>query len=256
MIALIQNEWMKARKKHKAWIFLLIMGFLLLLGALLARIFSNRFGLGISGIEYTIYSASVYTTIVSFYSIVLGASSITSEYKDGTIKQLFIRTYSRTWIMFSKYIVINLLTITLYYSLIAINFVFGLFFFGYDNFSETVISNLTVGLYYYPNIMFYITLAFMIGALSKSAGLANGLTFLIKFMSGPITLLVAMYDWGKYVIFPNLSLTAYSDNPIIRGGIEPLMKDISLGFSLMIIFLYVVVFMVPAILVTEKRDIL
>ena len=256
MISLLQNEWLKAHKKHKAWLFLAVMGFLLLMGAVLVIIFSNRFNIDVSGITYSINAASVITTIVSFYSIVIAASSITSEYSEGTIKQLFIRAHSRTSILLSKYIVVNLLTFAMYYLLIVFNFLMGLLFFGMDALADDFITNLVNGLYNYPNIMFYITLAFMIGAVTKSMGLATGLTFLAKFSSGPLTLLVTMYEWGKYVIFPHLSLSAYSDNRYIQGFSEPFMNDSSLGFSLVMIVLYLLVFLAVSLGVTEKRDIL
>ncbi|MET3698231.1 ABC-2 type transport system permease protein [Bacillus oleivorans] len=256
MISLLQNEWLKAHKKNKVWLFLAVMGFLLIMGAVLVIIFSNRFNIQVSGITYTINSASVFTTIISFYSIVIAASSITSEYSDGTIKQLFIRAHSRTSILLSKYIIVNILIFAIYYFLIVFNYLLGLLFFGMESFVEDFITNLINGLYNYPNIMFYITLAFMIGAVTKSMGLATGFTFLAKFSSGPVTLLVSMYDWGKYVIFPHLSLSAYSDNRYIRGLTEPFMSDISLGFSFIMILLYLLVFIVISIGVTEKRDIL
>ncbi|GAA0324200.1 hypothetical protein GCM10008967_13420 [Bacillus carboniphilus] len=256
MISLLQNEWMKARKKHRAGVFLIVMGALLVIAALLVLFYSNRFNLRIGGMQYTIYSASIYTTIVSFYSIVIGASVLTSEYNEGTIKQLFIRSHSRTSILLSKYLIVNLLALTLYFILIGFNFFLGLLFFQYDQIFNALTNNIINGLYHYPNILFYITLAFMIGALTKSMGLATGLTFLAKFSSGPITLLVSMYDWGKYVIFPHLSLSSYSDNRMISGGMDPFLSDLSLGFSLFIIVIYLLVLLIPSILVTEKRDII
>ncbi|WP_243298347.1 ABC transporter permease [Bacillus litorisediminis] len=256
MISLLQNEWLKAHKKHKAWLFLVVMGFLLIMGAVLVIIFSNRFNIEVSGITYSINAASVFTTIISFYSIVIAASSVTSEYSEGTIKQLFIRAHSRTSILLSKYMVVNILTFAMYYFLIVFNFLIGLLFFGMDAFVEDFITNLVNGLYHYPNIMFYMTLAFMIGAVTKSMGLATGLTFLAKFSSGPVTLLVSMYEWGKYIIFPHLTLSVYSENQYIRGLSEPFMSDSSLGFSLVIIVLYLLVLVGISLGVTEKRDIL
>jgi ABC-2 type transport system permease protein len=79
--------------------------------------------------------------------------------------------------------------------------------------------------------------------------MATGLSIFLLFMGGTITSLIASrYDWAKYILFANTDLTQYFD------GI-PLVKGMTVGFSVFMLLIYFFVFQLLAFRVFTKRDV-
>lgn len=103
---------------------------------------------------------------------------------------------------------------------------------------------LTSIMYNSVSTVVYSTLAFMIGILTTSTGVTIGVTMFMLM----IDKLVIFREFYKYVLFPNLNLAAY------EGGGAP-MPGMTLTFSIVMLVLYSVVFLLIGFSVFRRRDV-
>jgi ABC-2 type transport system permease protein len=93
------------------------------------------------------------------------------------------------------------------------------------------------------------TMAFMISAVFRNSSLAIGLSLFLMFMGGQVTRLISMkFDWAKYSLFANTDLLQYFEG-------VPMVQGMTLGFSIMMIFIYFLFFQALAFYVFKKRDV-
>lgn len=103
---------------------------------------------------------------------------------------------------------------------------------------------LTNLLYNLVSTVVYGTLAFMLGILTTSTGVTIGATMFALM----IDKLIISRDFYKYVLFPNLNLSAY------EGGGAP-MPGMTLTFSVVMLVLYTAVFLLVGFSVFRRRDV-
>lgn len=210
------------------------------------------------------------TSLVTLFSVIIASGNIAAEYSDGTIKQLLIRPHKRWKILLSKYITINLYSLFLLFVLIVSGYIIGSILFENGSFSEkTVIETYiqggqdpiitTVGaqfvkgiLLYLPSLLIINTISFMLSTLFKNQSLAVGVGIFVLFLNsvlGAILFsLLDRYEWFKYIIFPHLDLQIY----LYGNNYYDLL---TLPFSLTILAVYYIIFMVLTFTYFQKRDI-
>lgn len=210
------------------------------------------------------------TSLVTLFSVIIASGNIAAEYSDGTIKQLLIRPHKRWKILLSKYITINLYSLFLLFVLIVSGYIIGSILFENGSFSEkTVIETYiqggqdpiitTVGaqfvkgiLLYLPSLLIINTISFMLSTLFKNQSLAVGVGIFVLFLNsvlGAILFsLLDRYEWFKYIIFPHLDLQIY----LYGNNFYDLL---TLPFSLTILAVYYIIFMVLTFTYFQKRDI-
>jgi ABC-2 type transport system permease protein len=66
---------------------------------------------------------------------------------------------------------------------------------------------------------------------------------------------LSKYEWSKFIIFANTDLTVYSKNTLISSGARPFKEGMTLGFSLTVIVVYVIVLYVLANWIFARRDV-
>lgn len=93
------------------------------------------------------------------------------------------------------------------------------------------------------------TLAFMISTLFRSSGMAIGISLFLLLSNGALMLFLSRFDWAKFVLFANTDLGQYAD-----GG-TPLIDGMTLGFSVTILVIYLVVFLAASFVTFTKRDV-
>jgi ABC-2 type transport system permease protein len=99
------------------------------------------------------------------------------------------------------------------------------------------------------DVIMITTMAFMISAVFRNSSMATGLSIFLLFMGGTITSLISSrYDWAKYILFANTDLTQYFDG-------VPLVKGMTLGFSVFMLLIYFFVFQLLAFGIFTKRDV-
>lgn len=199
--------------------------------------------------------------VISIFTIIVVANSIASEFNTGTVKLLMIRPISRTEILLSKYVSSLLFSLLCLVVLFLFSWLIGGLFFGFSggeahlSYINGAVHETSWVLATWQNylldavkLIMMVTLAGVIAALFRNGGLAIGLTIFLMMGSNTILALISQYDWVKYVLFTNMDLNQYFNGQQTRD-------DMSLGFSLIVLAVYYVVFLVAGWLFYTKRDI-
>ncbi|WP_338654264.1 ABC transporter permease [Sporosarcina psychrophila] len=199
-------------------------------------------------------------SIAVLLTVIVAAGIVASEFTQGTIKMLLSRPVKRWKILTSKYVTVILFGILL----MLIGFIVSIFgaylFFQSGQGQELVWSGKEVlevsvwgkGLYIlllsFGNVFVTATFAFMIGSVFRSSSLAIGLSLFIYFMGSTLVMLLAKYEVVKYIVFTHMDLTIYeTDFRIVEG--------ITMSFSLAVLAVYIVIFLIISYTTFIKRDI-
>jgi ABC-2 type transport system permease protein len=141
-------------------------------------------------------------------------------------------------------VVVLLYALTLAVIAMLAVFASGGIWFGVAGGEVGVSEVLTSLMYNSVSTVVYVTLAFMIGIVTTSTGVTIGATMFMLM----IDKVIIFRDFYKYVLFPNLNLAAY------EGGGAP-MSGMTLSFSIVMLVLYTVVFLLIGFSVFRRRDV-
>lgn len=93
------------------------------------------------------------------------------------------------------------------------------------------------------------TMAFMLSAVFRNSSLAVGFSIFLLVAGTTATAFIApKFDWAKYILFANVDLTQYVDG-------TPLIKGMTMTFSLVMLAIYFIIFLLLAFGIFMKRDI-
>lgn len=206
--------------------------------------------------------AAEIVSLITLFTIIVGASSVASEFTWGTIKLLLIRPVSRSKILLSKYIATILFALLSLVILFVIAFLVGGIIFGFGGSTPHLVYR--DGTVHEVNMIWHVlgifglksinlimmsTFAFMISTVFRNSGLAIGLAIFLMFVGDTITALLSSYfDWTKYILFANTDLSQY-----LTGNV--LIEGMTMTFSIIVLIVYFVVFNVLSWLVFTKRDV-
>nr|WP_273851506.1 ABC transporter permease subunit [Pseudalkalibacillus spartinae] len=207
-------------------------------------------------------SSTGVVSLISIFTIIIGAGVIASEYSWGTIKLLLIRPASRTKILASKFIATLLFALFSLVILYISSFIIGGLFLGFDavdqpylTYSGGEVSETSMAVHYIVeyalasvNLLMMVTFAFMLSSIFRSSSLAIGLAIFLMFTGSQLTFILSQYDWVKYILFANTDLSVYFDG-------SPLIESMTLGFSLVTLLVYFIVFLFLSWLLFTKRDV-
>ncbi|WP_425539872.1 ABC transporter permease [Microaceticoccus formicicus] len=209
-----------------------------------------------------IVNATSLISIISIFVIIIGTGILTSEFSVGTIKLLLIRPFKRYKILLSKYFTIILNSLSMLTTLLILSIIIGAIFFGFESINQPylIYSNGAVrevnmlwyilSIYGYKsiNLLMISTFAFMLSIIFQNNSLAIGLSILLLFTGSSIVNLLSRYTWSKYILFANTNLHVYMD------GIPPV-EGMTLGFSIGVLLIYYLIFMITPLAVFQKRDV-
>ncbi|SDW57225.1 ABC-2 type transport system permease protein [Marinococcus luteus] len=201
--------------------------------------------------------------LLSIFVIIIAATIISSEFKSGTIKLLLVRPPSRIKILFSKYLTVLLYALGMLAFLFGVSFILGALFFGFGESSAELIYTdgeveqrpqvLALAIDYLTgsvNFVMLATLAFAISAIFRSEAMAIAISVLLYVVGAGVTSTLAMaYDWPKFLLFANTNLNQY----FTSGG--PPVESMTLGFSVIVLIVYWLIFMGFAVWMFKKREI-
>ncbi|MFD0711549.1 ABC transporter permease [Paenibacillus sp. GCM10027626] len=208
-----------------------------------------------------IQSSFLYLAIV--FTIVVAADMIASEFTWGTIKLLLIRPASRMKILLSKYTSTLLYALFLTIVTMVTSFILGAIMSGFSSVSQVDLYVGSDGFVHERSMIFviltsyamslvqllmYVTFAFMISSAFRSASMAIALSLACMFIGNTITGIFSQYDWVKYILFANINLNQY-----LTG--TPLRPDMTMGFSIIVLAIYFIVFHIISWLLFTKRDV-
>ena len=210
--------------------------------------------------ESVMLDTSGFASVVLLFTVIVAAGIVAAEFSQGTIKMLLSRPVKRWKILTSKFITVNLfgtLLILIGY-LLTVGFAYILFQTGDGqvlswNGQEVVeASILGKSLYMlvlsFGSVFITSTFAFMIGVVFRSSSMAIGLSLFLYFTGTSIVMLLARFEFAKYLVFTHMDLTQFETG-------YKIIEDITLPFSLAVIFVYIVVFLVTSYWTFIKRDV-
>jgi ABC-2 type transport system permease protein len=200
--------------------------------------------------------------LVAMFTIIISAGIVAGEYSAGTIKLLLIRPLKRWKILLSKYISVLMFAIVGLVTLFIASFLVGGIFYGFTGVNQPYLAftngavnevNMawhlfTTYMYACIDLLMMVTFAFLISSVFRSSSLAIGISIVLLFTGHMLVALLSKYDWVKYILFANTDLTQYVD------GI-PVVKGMTMGFSLIVLAVYFIIFNAASWIVFSKRDV-
>lgn len=199
-------------------------------------------------------------TLVTLFTIIVAASIVSSEFATGTIKMLLTRPVSRAKILTSKLLTTFIFGLFLFVVNVVVSALVGLILFGGATGVELEIVNGQVVekaiwndlAYHYllsgGDFIMSMLFAFLVGSVFRSSSLAIGLTMFLSFTGGMIVMFLSKYKIVKYVWLTHSDLTQYERNSSILDGI-------TMPFSLTILAIYAVLFLMISYISFMKRDV-
>ncbi|MFS1245099.1 ABC transporter permease [Enterococcus lactis] len=200
--------------------------------------------------------------------IIVAAEMVSREFNDGTIKLLLIRPHRRSKILLSKYLTLAIFSgVALLLVLVSQFFING-FLYGFSHLFTTFhstdlfissqgqvvrLSNISqlvklYGLSFF-SIMNYGTIAFAISTLLRNSALAVGSSLFLMIMGNSMIEATSKIAWLKYLPFANSDFSLY----IYHLAPRP---EMTIGFSLMVLIAYMILFNVISFYSFNKRDII
>ncbi|WP_288580409.1 MULTISPECIES: ABC transporter permease [Lysinibacillus] len=200
-------------------------------------------------------------TLVTLFTVITAASIVSSEFSTGTIKMLLTRPMSRAKVLTSKLLTTFLFGLLLYVVNVVVSALIGLVLFGMGTGVELeMVNGQVVEKAVWSDLAYHYLLsggdfvmstlfAFLIGSVFRSSSLAIGLTMFLSFTGGMIVMFLSRYDIVKYIWLTHSDLTQYE-----HGG-GSMIADVTLPFSLIVLAIYAVVFLVISYSTFMKRDV-
>ncbi|WP_234958927.1 ABC transporter permease [Sporanaerobacter sp. PP17-6a] len=201
--------------------------------------------------------------MVEIVAIIIAADMVAREYTDGTMKFLLIRPHSRTAILSSKYMAVSLFVLMTLILTVTCAYVTNILCYGVGDIHTTdlflnqegQVIRLNVftqvikmyGLSIFP-IMSYITIAFAISTILRNSALAVGSSLLIMILGNSMIEATAKIEWLKFLLFANSDVSLYIFH-------LPARPEMTLGFSISVLLVYIFGFLFINWIVFKKRDV-
>ena len=197
------------------------------------------------------------------FIVVIAGDIVASEFASGTIKMLLTQTMTRSQILLSKYVAILLYALFMTISMFILSLIVGGIFFGFSGMdapniylnANGTISQMSAGTnlmmiygFLFIQIIMTATIAFMISTIFRSSALAITISILAYFVGSTLVHALSSYSWVKYILFANTNLQQYVQN-------GPMIKGMTLGFSISMLVAYFVVMIVLSWSIFAKRDV-
>jgi ABC-2 type transport system permease protein len=207
--------------------------------------------------------STVFISFAGLFTIIIAAGIVAREFSSGTIKLLLIRPIKRYKILLSKYITVTLFGLLMLAVLFTVAAAAGFILFGTSDGSSVHLAYVNgevieqsmflhlIKLFLLSSIdvLMVMTLAFMISSVFRNSSLAIGISIFLLLTGGNVTsLLASRYEWAKYILFANTNLMQYFDG-------VPMVEGMTLGFSVIMLIMYFIIFQLLAFWVFTKRDI-
>ncbi len=199
-------------------------------------------------------------SVVVLLVVIVAAGIVASEFSQGTIKMLLSRPVKRWKILTSKYVTVILFGVVLMLVGFGVSIISAYVIFQSGSGQELVWNGKEVvevsvwgrGLYIlllsFANVFVTATFAFMIGSVFRSSSMAIGLSLFSYFMGNTVVMLLSKYEVVKYIVFTHMDLTMYESNFRI-------VEDITMPFSLAVLAVYLIMFLLISYTTFMKRDI-
>ncbi|MEK4084920.1 ABC transporter permease [Psychrobacillus sp. FSL K6-1415] len=205
------------------------------------------------------FGASI-MVLITLLTVIPGASIVSQEFTDGTIKMLLTRPVSRFKILTSKLITIFLFGLSLIVLTIILTTAIGFILFGTATGIDLTIVDGVVQqtntisdvfltyVYSLGDFTMSILFAFFIGTVFSSPSIAIALSMLFLMMGPMIILLLQKYIPVEYIWLTHSDLTQHLTK-------EFFVEETTLSMSLTVLVIYVIVFLALSFMTFIKRDV-
>ena len=208
-----------------------------------------------------------YEIFVVITILIIASTIVAEEFREGTIKLLLIKPYSRGKILLSKYfaVIITLLIVILY--LILLQLMIGGFIFGFSslkipvivyNFSEGCVIEYNIFIYMLiriltkiPMLIMLISISFCFSTVINNISTSITLPLFIYIFTSSINYFIVEYKINIFKYFINVN---WDFNSYLFGGISKI-DGLSFNFSLIVWIIYFVVIMIFTYLNFKKKNI-
>lgn len=215
------------------------------------------------GAWHFVWENEILLSIVSLFTIIIAAGIIANEFRWGTIKLLLIRPISRTTILISKFTAVLLFALLTTIFVIVFSWFTGSVLFGVEGLNPYIVIEKRDGLEYVSlvgetmttfalkliHFLMMATFAFMISSIFRNSALAIGTAVFLMMAGNSIIAYFSDKEWAKYILFANTDLSQYT-NPY-----GPVVEGMTLSFSVVILLVHFVLFMLAAWFAFTRRDI-
>ncbi len=232
MINLIKNEFIKLGK------FKFICSHLVFLVSIVAYYYVNK----------KVITEDFILKLIPFVGVVLSiifCPIMSSEYSKGTFRIYLTKPIKRTKVYISKLLTIFL---TLFSILLHNLTIYALF-------TQSISVNFTTKYISYSQSLVLISvIIMMLSTIIKSSSLISGITILLLTFGFTLFELLTLTNlkFLEYTFLPYLDLNMLSDIKLIN---ETLNTNLSLRKSILVIFIYSVLFFITGLIVFNKKDI-
>lgn len=205
------------------------------------------------------FGASI-MVLITLLTVIPGASIVSQEFTDGTIKMLLTRPVSRFKVLTSKLITIFLFGFTLILVTIVLTTVIGFILFGTATGVDLTIVDGVVQqtntmkdifltyVYSLGDFTMSILFAFFIGTVFSSPSIAIALSMLFLMMGPMIIMLLQKYIPVEYIWLTHSDLTQH-----LRK--EFFIEETTLFMSLAVLGVYAIIFIALSFMTFIKRDV-
>ena len=210
---------------------------------------------------------SGYSIFIIILIVVIAGTIISEEFNKGTIKLLLVRPFSRAKILLAKFITVVITVLFIMVVTVILQFIVGGIFFGFDSLSIPAViydhsagkiiemgifkNILLTGLGKLPIYVLLGTLAFALSTIFNNTPVAITITLMGYMASSIVNQFAYYYDikWLKFFVTPNWDFTQF-----FYGGL-PLMKGVTVPFSVVICLIYFAIMISVSFVVFKKRNI-
>lgn len=210
---------------------------------------------------------SKYELFIIITIVLIAGAIVSDEFNKGTIKLLLVRPYSRAKILLAKFITIIITILFIMATTVVLQFIVGGIVFGFDSLKiPAVIYNhntgkliemgilkniIITGIGKLPKYVLLGTLAFSLSTIFNNTPVAITITLMGYMASSIINQFAYYYDikWLKYFVTPNWDFTQY-----FYGNL-PLLKGLTVPFSIAICIIYFAIMLAVSFTIFRKRNI-
>ena len=208
-----------------------------------------------------------YEIFIIMLVLIVSSIVICDEFKDGTIKLLLIKPYSRVKILLSKYFTVIIVLIISILLLIGMQLVIGVIIFGIKSLDiPVVVYNFTkqelveYHVFYYmiirimsklPFLLILISISFFLSILLTSTIISITMPLMLYMFTPTINYFMDEYNltFMKYLVNVNWSLEEY-----LFGNL-PKIEYITLEFSYLVLLIYFICLGIITFIVFKKKNI-
>lgn len=208
-----------------------------------------------------------YEIFIIIIILTISSTILANEVKEGTIKLLLIKPYTRSQILLSKYLTILIILIMSILFLYVAQLFLGGFFLGFDSLKEKVViyhyqksKIMCYNIFGYtflrvisrlPMLILILTLSYLLSIISSNNMISLTIPMIIYIFTESLNSLAITYNLKimRYIMTTNWNFTNY------LFGKLPEFKYINIKLSIIICILYFVIMISSSFIIFKRKDI-